>query len=121
MNILKKPEQTFVPVDQPHPGNFLRFYQVPETKYIPRRHRASNAALHNQSSPKHTKLKQESRLHKFIRHEKEIYLEVCRDIWAALKDLGRAITRWIARWVVTPLALSSSLYIPAIHPMDLPF
>jgi hypothetical protein len=121
MNILTKPEQAVVPVNQPHPNQFPRFYLISETKYIPRRHRASNAALHNQSSPKHTKLKQESRLEKFIRHEKEICLEVCRDTWAALKDLGRAITRWIARWVVTPLALSSSLYIPAIHPMDLPF
>jgi hypothetical protein len=121
MNILKKPEPTFVPVDQPHPGNFLRFYQVPETKYIPRRHRASNAALHNQSSPKHTKPKQESRLEKFIRHEKEICLEVCRDTWAALKDLGRALVKFLARWVVMPLAISSSLYIPVIRPMELPF
>jgi hypothetical protein len=68
MNILKKPEQAVVPVNQPQPDNFPSFYLIPETKYIPRRQRASNAAHHNQSSPKHTKLKQESRLEKFIHH-----------------------------------------------------
>jgi hypothetical protein len=121
MNILQKPEQAVAPVNQPHPDHFPRLCLIPETKYIPRRHRASNAALHNLSSPRHTKLKKESRLHKFIRHEKEICLEVCRDAWADLKDLGRALVKFLARWVVMPLAISSSLYIPVIRPMELPF
>jgi hypothetical protein len=121
MNILKKPEQAVVPVNQPQPDNFPSFYLIPETKYIPRRQRACNTAHHNQSSPKHTKLKQENRLQKSIRHEKEICLDVCRDTWAALKYLGRALVKFLARWVVMPLAISSSLYIPVIRPMELPF
>jgi hypothetical protein len=29
--------------------------------------------------------------------------------------------KFLARWVVMPLAISSSLYIPVIRPMELPF
>jgi hypothetical protein len=46
---------------------------------------------------------------------------VVSSILIAIKDLGRTVTRWLACWVVMPLATSSSLYIPAIHPMELPF
>jgi hypothetical protein len=120
MNILKKPEQAVAPVNQPHPDHFPRFYRIPETKYIPRRHRASNAAHHNHSSPKHTKLKQETRLQKFIRHEKEIFQEVCADAWTAIKQAGRVAVRWLARWVVLPLSVASTLYITTIHPMEIP-
>jgi hypothetical protein len=45
MNILKKPEQAVVHVDQPHPSQFPRFYLIPETstQHIP--YPASNSPV----------------------------------------------------------------------------
>jgi hypothetical protein len=120
MNILKKPEQAVAPVNQPHPDHFPRFYRIPETKYIPRRHHASNASHHNHSSPKHTKLKQETRLHKFIRQEKEIFQETCADAWTAIKQAGISAVHWLARWVILPLSVASTFWISIGNPAELP-
>jgi hypothetical protein len=119
MNILKS-EQAFVPVNQPQPAHFPRFYLIPDTKYVPRRQRASNDPLYHQSQLTRITYPQETAFRKYVRIEMEVFQEACADAWAAIKDLGRAVTRCIARWVIMPLAILSSLYIPAIHPMDLP-
>ena len=119
MKILNKPEQAFVPVNQPQPSQFPRFYIIPETKYVPRRQRASNAhQYHQPPSPTPISPSTETAFRKYARIE--IFQEFCRDTWTAIKELGRDLTRWIARWVIMPLAILSSLYIPTIHPMDLP-
>ena len=50
----------------------------------------------------------------------EVFQEACADAWAAIKALGRATVRWMARWVILPLSVASVLHVPTIHPMDLP-
>jgi hypothetical protein len=120
MNILTKPEQTFTPVNQPHPDQFPRFYKIPETKYIRRRQRASNAPQYYQPpSPTPVSPRTEPAFRKAARIEVEIFQEFCQDTWNTIKELGRAFTHWLVRWVITPLAISSSLFIPSIHPMEL--
>jgi hypothetical protein len=121
MNILPKSEHAFVRVNQPQPDQFPRFYIIPETKYVPRRQRACNAHQYHQP-PSLTPISPstESAFRKYVRIEMEVFQEACADAWAAIKALGRAIVRWLARWVVLPLSVASALHIPAIHPMDLP-
>jgi hypothetical protein len=121
MKILNKSEQAFVPVNQPQPAHFPRFYIIPETKYVRRRQRASNAhQYHQPPPPAPISPRTEPAFRKAARIEFEILQEFCQDTWTDIKDLGRTVTRWFARWVITPLVISSSLYIPAIHPMGLP-
>jgi hypothetical protein len=120
MNILPKSEETFVPVNQPQPDQFPRFYIIPETKYVPRRQRACNNPLYHQSQQTRITSSQETAFQKYVRIEMEVFQEACADAWAAIKALGRATVRWLARWVVLPLSVASALYIPTIHPMDLP-
>jgi hypothetical protein len=121
MKILNNPEQAFVRVNQPQPDQFPRFYIIPETNCIPRRQRACNAHQYHQP-PSLTLISPstETAFRKYARIEIEIFLEFLHDTRSAIKDLGRDLTRWIARWVIMPLAIISSLYVPAIHPMDLP-
>ena len=120
MHILKKSEQAFVPVNQPQPGYFPRFYIIAETKLLQTLHPASNDPRHHQAQPTRIKCPPESAFRKYARQEKEIFQEVCADAWAAIKQAGRDTVQWLAWWVVLPLAISSSLYVPAIHPMNLP-
>ena len=118
MNILKSSEQAGVPVDQPI--GWPRLYLIPQTKPVPRRSPASNDPRHYQAQPARIKCPPESAFRKYARQEKEIFQEVCADAWAAIKQVGRDTVQWLAWWVVLPLAISSSLYVPAIHPMNLP-
>jgi hypothetical protein len=120
MNILPKSEEAFVRVNQPQPDQFPRFYLIPETGYVRRKRRASNNPLYHQSQPTRSTSPQETAFRKYVRIEMEVFQEACADAWTAIKDLGRAVTQWIARWVIMRLAILSSLYVPAIHPMDLP-
>jgi hypothetical protein len=119
MNTVKS-LQTFTPVNQPQPDQFPRFYKIPETKYAPRRQRASNAPQYHQSPPPTpVSPRTESAFRKYARIEREIFQEFCQDTWCTIKQLGRDLTHWLVRWVLTPLAISSSLFIPSIHPMEL--
>jgi hypothetical protein len=120
MNILTKPQQAVAPVNQPHPSQFPSFYLIPETKYIRRRQRACNAPQYHQSSPPTPIIpRTESAFRKYARIKIEIFQEFCQDTWCTIKELGRDLTRWLVRWVITLLAISSSLHIPAIRPMEL--
>jgi hypothetical protein len=118
MNILKKPDQAFVPVNQP--TNFPRFYLIPETSTLQTPKPASNSPIYHQSPPSHIKATQETKIQKFIRHEKEIFREVCIDAWTAIKQAGRAAVHWLARWVVLPLSVASTFWISIGNPAELP-
>jgi hypothetical protein len=118
MNILHKPEEAFVPANQPI--NFPTFYLIPETGYVRRKRRASNQPSYHQSQPTCITSPREAAFRKYVRTEMEFFQEACADAWADIKALGRATVRWLARWVVLPLSVASALHIPAIHPMDLP-
>ena len=118
MNIQIRPEKAFVPVNQP--TNFPRFYLIPETSTHQIPSPASNNPIYYQSPPKRINPPPESAFRKYARQEKEIFQEVCADAWAAIKQAGKDTARWLARWVVLPLSVASMLYIPSIHPMELP-
>jgi hypothetical protein len=119
VNILPKPEEAIVPANQPI--NFPTFHLIPETRYVPRRQRACNAhQYHQPPSPTPISPSTETAFLKYARIEIEIFQEFFQDTWNTIKELGRATVRWLARWVVLPLSVASALYIPAIHPMDLP-
>jgi hypothetical protein len=118
MNILIRPEQAFVPVDQP--ANFPRFYLIPETstRLIP--NPACNNPAYHQSPPKRVKAPQETKIQKFIRYEKEIFREVCIDAWTCIKQAGRVAVRWLVRWVVLPLSVARTFWISIGNPAELP-
>ena len=118
MNILMKSERAFVPENQP--TNFPRFYLIPDTTTAPIQHPASNEPTFHQYSPTCIKSPQETKLHKFLRQEKEIFQETCADVWAALKQAGRETAHFFARWVVLPLSLANALWVPAGNPAALP-
>jgi hypothetical protein len=118
MNILEKPEQAFVPVNQP--TNFPRFYLIPDTTTAPIQHLASNDPTFHQCSPTRINSPQETLLHKSLRQEKEIFQETCADAWAALKQAGRDTVRFLAKWIILPLTVASALWVPAGNPAALP-
>jgi hypothetical protein len=118
MITLNRPEQAFVPVDQP--TNFPRFYLIHETSTLQVPNPASNNPAYHQSPPTHIKAPQETKIQKFIRHEKEIFREVCIDTWTAIKQAGRAAVRWLVRWVVLPLSVASTFWISIGNPAELP-
>ena len=118
MNILTKPEQTFVPVNQP--TNFPRFYLIPETTSIPSQRPASNYPSYNQSPSTNIKPPKETLLNKFLRQEKEIFQETCTDAWATLKQAGRDTVHFFAQWIILPLSVASMFWIPIGNPAALP-
>jgi hypothetical protein len=117
MTILSKLKQVFVPVNQPI--NFPRLYFIPETTLLQGTRQASNDPLYHQSQPTRITSPLEAAFRKHARIKMEIFQEACAYAWAAMKAIGRATVRWLARWVVLPLSVASALYIPSIHPMDL--
>ena len=126
MNALKRLKQIFIPVNQP--TQFPRLYFIPETITVQAPYQACNDPSYQPSAaPRPTaitrptrKKERESVIQKFIREEKEIFQEVCADAWAAIKQAGRDTARWLTWWIVLPLSVASTLYIPSIHPMELP-
>ena len=101
MTILSKLNQVFVPVNQPI--NFPRLYFLPETTILPAQHPASNAPRYHQSQPTRITFPQEPAFRKYARIRTEVFQKSCADAWAAIKALGRATVRCLARWVVLPL------------------
>jgi hypothetical protein len=120
MNILKKPKQVCMPVNQPLPEQFPRFYLIPATSTHQIPNPASNNPRYHQSPPKRVKVPQETKIQKFIRHEKEIVREACIDAWTGIKQAGRVAVRWLARWVVLPLSVASTFWISIGNPAELP-
>ena len=118
MDLQIRPEKAFVPADQP--TNFPRFYLIPETSTYQIPIPASNNPSYQQSLPKHINPLTESAFRKHVRQEKEIFQDVCADAWAAIKQAGRDTARWLTWWIILPLSIASTLYIPSIHPMELP-
>ena len=125
MNTLKRLKQIFIPVNQP--TQFPRLYFIPETITVQAPYQACNDPSYQPSAAPRpiaktqpTKKKEgETVIQKFIRQEKEIFQEVCADAWATIKQAGADTARWLARWVVLPLSVASTLHIPSIHPMEL--
>jgi hypothetical protein len=118
----------------PHPArptnkrdNSPRLYSLPETHYV-RRQRAANSPEYDLKPQPHiahhrttrTKPPHETRLQRFLRQEVEILQDICADAWRAIKEAGRDMVRWLARWVITPLSIASAIWIPIGNPMDLP-
>ncbi len=114
MNTLNRPEQAFVLVNQP--ANFPRFYLIPETSTLQIPGPASNNPVYHQSPPACIKAPQETKIQKFIRHEKEIFREACIDAWTGIKQAGRVAVRWLVRWVILPLSVASMFWIPIGNP-----
>jgi hypothetical protein len=109
------------------PTNWTRLYFLPQTHYV-QRQRAANSPEYNpkpQPDIAHhrttrTKPPHETRLQRFLRQEVEILQEEIADIWRAVKQAGRDMVRWLARWIVTPLSIACAIWIPTGNPMDLP-
>jgi hypothetical protein len=120
MNILSTPEHACLPINQPEPSSFPRFYLIPETSTHQDPSPASNNPAYHQSPPKRVKAPQETKIQKFIRQEKEIFREVCIDTWTAIKQAGRVAVRWLVRWVVLPLSVASTFWISIGNPAELP-
>ena len=118
MKLLKNPEQVFVPVNQP--TNFPRLYFIPETATLPSQHPVSNDPLYHRSQPAHITFPQEAAFRKYVRIKMEVFQKACADAWAAIKAMGRATVRWLARWVVLPLSIACMLWIPFAGPAELP-
>lgn len=118
MTILNKLKQVFVPVNQP--TNFPRLYFIPETTTLPAQQRASNAPHYSQSQPTRITSSQEPAFRKYTRFKMAVLQQACADTWAAVKALGRATVRWLARWVVLPLSIASTFWIPIAGPAELP-
>jgi hypothetical protein len=109
------------------PTTWPRLYIVPQTHYV-QRQRAANSPEYNprpqpaildyratRTTPPH-----ETRLQRFLRHEAEILQEVIADTWKAIKQAGRDMVRWLARWVITPLSIACAIWVPIGNPMALP-
>jgi predicted HTH domain antitoxin len=63
---------------------------------------------------------QETKIQKVIRHEKEMFREVCIDAWTGIKQAGRVAVRWLARWIILPLSVASTFWISIGNPAELP-
>lgn len=118
MIIFNKLKQAFVPVNQPI--NFPRLYFIPETTTLPSQRPASNTPYYHQSQPTRITAPQEAAFRKSVRIEMEVFQKACADAWAAIKALGRATVRWLARWVVLPLSIACIFWIPFAGPAELP-
>ena len=117
MNILKKPEQVTVPVNQPI--NFPTFHPIPDTGYVRRTGRACNSAnYHRQPSPTHIQ-RTAAKSIGFIARQKQLFRQYCTDTWARLKQLGRDTVRWLTWRVVLPLSVLCAIWIPFANPAEL--
>jgi hypothetical protein len=109
------------------PTTLPKLHFLPQTHYI-QRQRAANSPEYNPSPQPailnhratRTKPPHEARLQRFLRQEVEILQDICADAWTGLKQAGRAMVRWLARWIVTPLSIACAIWIPIGNPMDLP-
>ncbi len=120
MNILSTPKHACLPINQPEPSSFPRFYLIPETSTHQYPNPASNSPAYHQSPATHIQAPQETKTQKFIRHEKEIFREACIDVWTGIKQAGRVAVRWLVRWVVLPLSVASTFWISIGNPAELP-
>jgi hypothetical protein len=118
MTIQNKLKQIFTPINQP--TNFSRLYFLPEARALHIARPAGNDSVYRQIPAAPMPEPPETLLHKFVRQEKEILQETCADAWAALKQAGRDIVRFLARWIILPLTVASALWVPAGNPAALP-
>jgi hypothetical protein len=109
------------------PTHWPKLYFLPQTHYV-KRQRAANSPEYNpkpQPDIAHHRVTRtahphETRLQRFLRHEVEVLQGVIADTWRAIKQAGRTMVRWLARWIVTPLSIACAIWIPLGNPMDLP-
>jgi len=117
MNILRKSEQTSVPVNQP--AHFPILHLIPETGYVRHTGRAcNNPNYHRQPSPtliQHRAAKPQG----FIARQKQRFYLYCTDTWLRLKQLGRDTVRWLIWRVVFPLSVLCAIWIPLAAPAEL--
>ena len=117
MNILPKPEEAFVPVNQP--TNSPTLHLIPETGYV-RRKRASNHPSYHQLRTPHHIQQQASKTLGFLSRLK-LLIHYCTDTWSRLKRTGKETVMWLVWRVVYPLSIASALWIPDGNPAGLPF
>jgi hypothetical protein len=109
------------------PTHWPRLYFLPETHYV-KRQRAANSPEYNprpqpaipDQRATRTKPPHETRLQRFLRLDVEVLQDICADAWRAIKQAGRAMVRWLARWIITPLSIACAIWIPIGNPMGLP-
>jgi hypothetical protein len=117
MNILYKPEQATVPVNQP--SNFPTFYPFPETGYIHRKRASNQPAYHQHRTPTHIQ-RQVTKPRGFLARHKLRFHQHCAAAWSQLKALGRELIRKLFWRVILPLSVACALWIPAANPAELP-
>ncbi len=118
MNILEKIKQVFIPVNQPE--GFPRLYFIPETITVQAPRRACNDPSYRPPVTPQPIRQQETRIQKFIRHEKEIFQEACADAWSAIMAFGRSVVRWLVWRVFVPLSVACALSSQLVSPAELP-
>lgn len=117
MNILPKPDQAAVPVNQPK--TFPTFHLIPETGYVRRRRRAANQpAYQQQYTPSHI-LPPVTQPQGFIARQKLRFHLYCAATWSRLKEAGRNTVRWLVWRVLFPLACLCTTWVPFVNPADL--
>jgi len=118
MNILHKPEQATVPVDQP--SNFPTFHLIPATGYVRRKRRACNQpAYHQHRTPTHIQ-RQVTKPRGFLARHKLRFHQYCADTWSQLKAFGKELIRKLVWRVILPLSIACALWIPIASPAELP-
>ena len=118
MNILHKPEEAFVPVNQP--AHFPTFYLFPETGYVRRSGRACNSPNYH-SSPSPTPIQRPAtKPQGFIARQKQRLRQYCIDTWSSLKRFGREQVHKLFWRAIVPISIACALWIPVVRPAELP-
>ena len=113
MNILPKPEEAFVPVNQP--TNSPTLHLIPETRYVRRKRRACNHPSYHQQRTPH-RIQQQAREKLGFLTRLKLLFHHCTDTWSRLKRTGKETVRWLVWRVVYPLSIASALWIPDGNP-----
>jgi hypothetical protein len=117
MNILHKPEQAFVPANQPK--TFPTFHLIPETGYVRRKRACNQPSHHQQRSP--TYMQQlANKPRRILARQKLQFQQYCAATWSRLKAFGRELVRKLFWRVILPLSIACALWIPLANPADLP-
>ena len=126
MDVLRRIKQIFIPIDQP--TDFPRLYFIPETREVDGPRRSANDTYYRppvilqpiRKTVPAPKVERQNFIQLFIQRQKENFYLACEEAWSATIFFGRTVVRWLVWRVILPLSVMACLWIPSIHPMDLP-